>query len=223
MPRPTITDPERGSARARLLEAATDIIRRKGFSATSVDDLCKAAGVTKGAYFHHFRSKEELGVAAARHWTEFTDAVFESASYRQAPDPLSRILGYLELRKSLAVGEIGEWTCLLGTVVQEVYETSPAIRDACAEGMFGHAAMLERDIAAAIDLHGIEADWTAESLAKHIQGAIQGSFILAKAAGDARLAVDSLEHLERYVSGLFRFDAQAGNSPRDTPASRRGS
>ena len=53
----------RGEARARLIEAARSLVRRKGFAATSVDDLCVAAGVTKGAFFHHFASKEALGVA----------------------------------------------------------------------------------------------------------------------------------------------------------------
>jgi TetR/AcrR family transcriptional repressor of nem operon len=65
MPRPTKHHPERGDAKTRLLEAARDTIRAKGFAATSVDDLCQAAAVTKGSFFHHFKSKEELGVAFA--------------------------------------------------------------------------------------------------------------------------------------------------------------
>ena len=65
MSRPTKQSPERGSARTRLLEAARDIVRTKGFAATTVDDLCRAADVTKGAFFHHFASKDALGVAAA--------------------------------------------------------------------------------------------------------------------------------------------------------------
>ncbi len=52
-------------AKSKLLEAAIVLIRTKGFAGTSVDDLCTAAGVTKGAFFHHFASKEALGVAAA--------------------------------------------------------------------------------------------------------------------------------------------------------------
>jgi TetR/AcrR family transcriptional regulator, transcriptional repressor for nem operon len=51
MPRATKLNPERGNARTRLLEAARDTIRSNGFAATSVDDLCVVAGVTKGAYF----------------------------------------------------------------------------------------------------------------------------------------------------------------------------
>ncbi len=53
-------------AKAKLLDAALSVIRTKGFSATTVDELCSAAGVTKGAFFHHFKSKDELGVAVGR-------------------------------------------------------------------------------------------------------------------------------------------------------------
>lgn len=61
----TATRAEWGSARARLLDAAVETIRTKGYSATTVDELCAAAGVTKGAFFHHFDTKEDLAVAAA--------------------------------------------------------------------------------------------------------------------------------------------------------------
>jgi len=47
------------------LAAARDVIRQRGFAATSVGEICEAAAVSKGAFFHHFGGKEELGVAAA--------------------------------------------------------------------------------------------------------------------------------------------------------------
>jgi TetR/AcrR family transcriptional repressor of nem operon len=56
-------------ARPKLLDAALSVIRTKGYSATSVDELCAAAGVTKGAFFHYFKSKDELGVAAEELWS----------------------------------------------------------------------------------------------------------------------------------------------------------
>ncbi|QOL79376.1 TetR/AcrR family transcriptional regulator [Pseudooceanicola spongiae] len=195
--------PERGDARTRLLEAARDIIRQKGFAATSVDDLCRSAGVTKGAFFHHFKTKEALGVAAAAFWSQTTGALFSAASYHAPEDPLERILAYLEFRRSIIGGETFEYTCLVGTMTQEVHATAHPIRDACAESIFGHAATLEPDISAAMRLHGITADWTAESLARHTQAVLQGAFILAKAAGNAELARESLDHLIRYVRLLF--------------------
>ena len=106
------------------------VIRAKGYAATTVDDLCAAAGVTKGAFFHHFKSKEELGVAAAKYWSEITGALFAAAPYHQHADPLERVLGYIDFRKSLLIGRVPEFTCLAGTMVQELYDTSPVIREA---------------------------------------------------------------------------------------------
>lgn len=208
MPRPTKQSPERGDARTRLLEAARDIIRQKGFAATSVDDLCQAARVTKGAFFHHFRTKDALGVAAAHHWTETTGALFAGAPYHQPDDPLERILAYLDFRRSIIAGETFEYTCLVGTMTQEVHASAPAIRDACAASIFGHAATLEAHLAAAMRERAIAGDWTAESLARHTQAVLQGAFILAKASGDPTMARESVDHLIRYVRLLFGLPAE---------------
>jgi TetR/AcrR family transcriptional regulator, transcriptional repressor for nem operon len=204
MPRPTKQDPERGYARARLLEAARDLIRTQGFSATTVEDLCRTAGVTKGAFFHHFENKEALGVAAAAYWAETTSAFFAEAPYHDHTDPLDRLLGYIEFRKTIIDGDLAEFTCLVGTMTQEVYASHPGIRDACAASIFGHAATIEPDIQAAKTALGIEADWTPASLAVHTQAVLQGAFILAKATGDAQVARDSVDHLARYLELLFQ-------------------
>jgi TetR/AcrR family transcriptional repressor of nem operon len=195
---------KRGSARAELLAAALRAIRTKGYSATTVDDICAAAGRTKGSFFHHFDSKEALGVAAAEHWAEMTGALFEAAPYHAPADPAERVLAYVDFRKAILQGELADFTCLVGTMVQETYETSPAIRDACARSILGHAATLEADIEAAMAARGIAADWTAASLARHTQAVLQGAFILAKATGGPALAEESVDHLRRYIAFLFK-------------------
>jgi TetR/AcrR family transcriptional repressor of nem operon len=194
---------EKPSARTKLLDAAVAVIRAKGYAATSVDELCAAAGVTKGAFFHHFKSKDDLGVAAAGYWSEMADALFAAAPYHQHADPLDRVLGYIDYRKAILQGTVPEFTCLIGTMVQEAYETHPAIRDACARSITGHAAKIEADLAEAMRQHRIAADWTARSLALHMQAVLQGAFILAKATGGAAAAAQSIDHLRRYVAQLF--------------------
>lgn len=196
--------PKPGGARAKLLEAARDIVRNKGFNATSVDELCGAAGVTKGAFFHHFSSKEALGVAAAEYWSETTSLLFASAPYHAHADPLDRVLGYIDFRGALLDGEIEEFSCLVGMMVQEVYNSSDAIRAACEASISGHAATLEADIEAAMTIYGGPSGVTAASLALHTQTVLQGAFILAKAKRGAGIAHDSVAHLKRYFEMLFK-------------------
>jgi len=211
MARLTKQHPERGGARTRLLEAARDIIREKGFTATTVDDICKAAAVTKGAYFYHFDSKEALGVAAAEFWAATTSILFANAPYHLHKDPLDRVLGYVEYRRMIIAGKPAEFTCLVGTMTQEVYETYPAIRDACAASIFGHAATLQPDIEAARREYNItDEGWTARSLAYHTQAVLQGAFILAKSTNDHEIAQENVDHLIRYIKLLFRRHQAVG-------------
>ena len=203
MPRPTKHSAERGDARTRLLDSARDAILAKGFAAASVDEICQAAAVTKGAFFHHFKSKEALGVAAAEHWAEAITAFFGAAPYHQPANPLDRVLAYVAFRKAIITDDLAACTCLVGTMAQETYATFPTIRDACGASIFGHAATLEADIEAAMTARGISDGWTAASLARHTQTVIQGAFVLAKAGNDAALARESLDHLDRYIRLLF--------------------
>jgi TetR/AcrR family transcriptional repressor of nem operon len=171
--------------------------------------------VTKGAFFHHFETKEALGIAAAAYWAETTSAFFAGAPYHLHADPLDRLLGYIEFRKTIIDGDLAEFTCLVGTMTQEVYASHPAIRDACAASIFGHAATIEPDIRAAMTARGIEAEWTPASLAVHTQAVLQGAFILAKATGDGQVARDSIDHLARYIELLFQPNGSATRAHHD--------
>ena len=204
MPEPSAASaPARGGARVALLDATLQVIRAQGLHATTVDDLCEAAGVTKGAFFHHFASKEDLAVAAADYWSETTGALFAGAPYHEPEDPLERVFGYLDFRASLITGQPAEFTCLVGTMTQEAFETSPAVRDACAASIFGHAETLEADLAEALAARGTGVEVSAASLARHTQTVLQGAFVLSKAANDPALVLEAIDHLRRYLACIL--------------------
>lgn len=198
-------------SKTRLLDAALTLVRRKGYTATRIEDVCAEAGVTKGSFFHHFKSKDDLIHAAVARWDDVTGARFAQASYHDRPDPLDRVLGYLEFRKALLVGAPADFTCFAGTIVQEAHQTRPELVAACEHNISGHARTLEGDIAGAMRRYRVQGDWGAADLALHIQAVLQGGFILAKAKGGAAVAASSIDHLARYLELLFR--GRADHSP----------
>ena len=202
-------------ARTRLLDAALKVVRERGYSATTVDELCRTAGVTKGAFFHHFKSKDELGAAAARHWATVTSAMFAAAPYHAPDDPLERVLAYVEFRKQMLKGDLPDFTCFAGTTLQETYATHPDIRAACFDSIADHAGTLIADIEAAIEKYPPVVPVNTRSLALHTQAVLQGSFILAKGGQESALAAASVDHLRNYIELLFARKIQ--NAP---PAKR---
>ena len=161
------------NARSKLLDAAIALVRQQGFSATTVDQLCGMAGVTKGAFFHHFASKDALGAAAAEHWTATSSALFMEADFNRHDDPLDRSLGYLDFR------------------------------DAAYQSIAGHSDRLAEDLDQSIAKYGAPEGVTGLSLGLYTQAVLQGAFILAKGQGNAEPVHDAIAHLRRYILMLF--------------------
>ena len=203
--------------RRKLLDAALHVIRMQGYAGSSVDDICREAGVTKGSFFHHFKGKEDLAIAATEHWTGLTGNLFEAAPFHDKADPRSRVLAYIDFRASLIEGELADFTCLLGTMVQETYSTHPAIRDACNRAILFHARTIAADLVEAKRVHAPRAKWEPLDVALFAQAAIQGAFILAKAQQDAAAARRAIAHLRQYVASLLPVAARTLPQSTTTP------
>ena len=118
------------------------------------------------------------------------------------PSQLQRDL-FIDFRRQIIQGELEDFTCLLGTMVQEAYETNPRIRQACDVAISNHASVIAKDIAEAKKLHAPSASFDAEELALFTQVVMQGAFVMAKAKHGPQMAEASIVHLRRYIEFLF--------------------
>lgn len=192
-----------GDSKTKFLDAALGLIRTKGYEATTVDDLCAATGLTKGSFFHHFDGKEDLALGAAQHFATMADGLFAQAPFQAEADPLDRVLGYVDFRAKLMKGSLPEYTCLLGMMAQENYDTHPALRRACDKHISAHVKTLVPAIAEAKRRYVPRANFEPEDVAFYIQSVIHGAFVLAKAKNGPEVAVKCLAQLRQHLQTQF--------------------
>lgn len=72
--------------RTKILESAIKLFSIHGYNKASVDDICKEAGISKGAFYHHFKSKQELFLALLDGWLQAIDKAIESSKDLTAPE-----------------------------------------------------------------------------------------------------------------------------------------
>jgi TetR/AcrR family transcriptional regulator, transcriptional repressor for nem operon len=190
--------PRVSDAKEKLTEAALGLIWTSGYGATSVDDICAKANVKKGSFYHFFKSKAELEVAALEaHWQRGRPVWNELFS--PTVPPLQRIGNYFDYviqRQAQLLREFGSVLgCPLCSVASEVSTQETGIRDKTLEIMDRYLKYFESAIR---DAHaeGLIAAPDAKSKAKALFAYFQG--VLAQ----ARIA-NSLEPLTELKAGAW--------------------
>lgn len=187
--------------REKLLDAAQELMLAKGFVATTVDEICERAGLTKGSFFHYFETKDDLGKAALERFS-FGFGSAMGAACSGIEDPLDRVLASIDfaIEKSRDPKHQG---CLVGTFAQEISTTHPELRQACAASFEGFVQALSRDIALARARHAPKADFDPEQLGEYFLALAQGSLLLMKARKDRKVLERNFLFLKSQVLKLF--------------------
>jgi TetR/AcrR family transcriptional repressor of nem operon len=190
--------------RQKLLDAAEELMLTKGYTATSVDEVCEAAGLTKGSFFHYFEGKEHLGRVLAERFYASWQQLSQAAPFRREGDPLDRVFGHVDF--FIEASHTPTWKgCLLGTFVQELSATHPGIRSACAACFDELADDLKQDLDEAKAQYTPRARWSTRGVAEHLLAVAQGAIILAKARQDRTVFEQSLVHYKEYLKRLFEM------------------
>jgi TetR/AcrR family transcriptional regulator, transcriptional repressor for nem operon len=192
----------------KLVDAGVKLMRARGYSATTVDDICAGAGVTKGGFFHYFKSKDDVAHTVLTYFHERKVKDYEAASFRKLADPLDRVFGRLDYVEE-SVGGDGHVTkgCLIGMFAQELAFTNPEIRDICQNFFSRMVGDFSQDIAEAKSLHAPDAKFDPKALAQFYLAIVQGSLMLAKVAGGNEVLRDNIEQFRSHLKCLFGLAA----------------
>jgi len=196
----------------KLVDAGVKLMRAHGYNATTVDDICAEAGVTKGGFFHYFKSKDDIARAAVTHFHEGKVKSYEEAPFRKLADPLDRVFGRLDYVKE-SMGGVNRVTkgCLIGVFAQELAFSNPEIRGVCQDFFSRIARDFSNDLAEAKTAHAPDASFDPKGVAMFYLAVVQGSLLLAKTAGSNDILAGNIEQFRAYLQNLFGLTGAAGS------------
>lgn len=195
------TAQENPPTKERLLNAAQELVLAKGFAATTVDEICEQAKLTKGSFFHYFESKDQLGQEMLQRFCS-SSAQMHRAFSGSDKDPLKRVYNYIDGVIKLSQDPQMGKGCLLGLFSQELCGDEK-IRQACEKGFDDWIRQFGEELAQAKAKHPPRKPFNPQEVAEHMVAVIEGALILNKAKADRRLVTRHLEHFRAYVQGLF--------------------
>jgi TetR/AcrR family transcriptional repressor of nem operon len=189
------------NCREKLLEAGTELFRRRGYLGTTVDDICNAARVTKGAFFHHFETKEMLAEACLSAWEQRITNLHAAAPFQAVADPREKLFACIDFFIGVFSNPDMVKSCLAGTTAQEVSESHPVLRDAAQACFAKGEAHFQKLLDAASEQAGLALDTA--SLSQLWMATLQGSILLAKASREDSVIPENLRHFRRYMETIF--------------------
>jgi TetR/AcrR family transcriptional repressor of nem operon len=198
------------STRERILETAHDMVLRQGYAATSLDQILDRTGVTKGAFFYHFKSKDELARALFDRYLAVEDQVVGMTLRRAeklTSDPLQQVLVTLGLFEELFDAlEAPHPGCLIASYL---YQNDLMTPDATARSrdafLIWRNELAEKLRAAAkVRPPRIEPDY--EALGDMLNVIVEGAMVTSKLFDDPKIMVRQVRQLRSYIELLFAVE-----------------
>lgn len=190
------------ATRQRLIDAAFEEIHRKGFQGASLDEILARTGVTKGALYHHFPSKKELGLAVIEEklGTALTQVFLLPA--QAADDPIEALVRTIrQAVRGLSEDGVG-LGCPIANLAQEMSPVDEAFRERLG-GLYqiwqdAIAKLLDRGRARGL----VRTDVDTAAAAAFVVGALAGARVLTKAAKDRKVLERCVGQLVGYLESL---------------------
>lgn len=193
--------------RTRILDAAQALILERGYAGVSIDQLIGSLGLTKGAFFHHFKSKSALARALIRRFADEGLMLFKNNLERArklSDDPLQQFLILIGLYEELFEGLTEPYPgCLLASYVHEMQQFDAETRAIINEEFILSRTELTQLIGRISEKYPPRRPIDPVALADGFMSVFEGAFILSKSLGEPDVTVQQLRHYKTYIEVLF--------------------
>lgn len=183
----------------QILEAAYRLVHRQGFNNTSLDDILRESGVGKGIFYHHFRSKNELGYAILDRLALSSSERLAREVFGRDADPLTQISHLFDIiiSSQREAGCVGG--CPVGNLALEMSDIDDGFRQRIAEILNNWRNQVAEAIRRAQESGQLARKMQGEKLADFIIAGIEGAILLTKVRKDLTVLERCLDELKRHV------------------------
>ncbi len=187
-----------GNVKEKLLNAAFDSFLIKGYTATRVDEICKTAGVSKGSFFHYFKSKEDLAIAVLEDYFEKAASKFANGEYAEVTDPVERAFSFIDFADSAAMEFWGKG-CLFGNFVTDLKVSGSEIEKRVENVFRTLSQSFSHVLEPVAELDKSGNGPTALELSEQFLMAIEGAIVLGRAYGEPEKVRQGIRAFRTYL------------------------
>ncbi len=184
-----------------IIEKTASIFNERGFLGTSLNELTKATGLTKGSIYGNFENKDEVALAAFDYnFTRVTE--FIKSKILMFDHSIDRLLVYPDVYRNYLKVPFLLAGCPILNTATEADDTHPKLKEKAAEALSFWKKSVENQIKRGIALGEIKAEINPTQIAVILIAIIEGSFMQAKVTGKTTELKISMDYLEKIILSL---------------------
>lgn len=197
---PQQSDKATGS-KARLISVTIDLMASKGFEGTSVQDILEAAQVTKSNFYYHFKSKEDLCLAALEAMeNDFFSEILEPALLHTALSPKNRLKGFFNEQLTRMETQCCKQGCPFSNLALETSDFYPEFQQRLARFYQRKARLIEACFQEGLEQGEFRSTLVPSKVSHLILAVVGGTMLLAKAYKDVEVIRQNIEIFFQLIS-----------------------
>ncbi|MBS1755040.1 MAG: TetR/AcrR family transcriptional regulator [Ferruginibacter sp.] len=184
-----------------IIEKTAPVFNEKGFSGTSLTDLTKATGLTKGSIYGNFENKDEVALAAFDYnFNRVTNYIKEQIL--KTDNSIERLLVYPKVYRNFLVIPFLKPGCPILNTSTEADDTHPQLKERATKALLFWKTSIENQIKRGIEREEIKAETNPSEVAIILISLIEGSIMQAKVTGRGTELKVAMSYLEKIIQNL---------------------